>query len=231
MRTNRPLEALDQITILLADDHSVLREGLSVLLERERDFKVVGQASDGIEALRLLEKLNPDVLLLDITMPHLNGLEVTRQINRARLRTQVVILSMHSNEQYVLNAFKHGARGYVLKSSSIDELAEAIRNVHLGTRYLPAPFAEAAVEAYLEKTDHTDKEMHETLTDRERQVLQMVAEGLSSADIGAQLFISPRTVEVHRAHLLRKLALRNSADLIRYGLEHLPLHPQNPKKK
>jgi DNA-binding NarL/FixJ family response regulator len=230
MGTQRVPGTTDKITILLADDHSVVREGLSVLLEREKDFKVIGQASDGIEALRLIEKLNPDVLVADITMPHLNGLEVARQISRARLKTRVVILSMHSNEQYVLNAFKHGARGYVLKSSRIDELAEAIRNVHLGARYLPAPFAEAAVEAYLEKTE-TEKEIHETLTDRERQVLQMVAEGLSSADIGAQLFISPRTVEVHRAHLLRKLSLRNSADLIRYAFEHLPLQSENFKKR
>jgi len=227
MTPSNPTEAnkkpVKKITIVLADDHSVVRQGLRVLLEREPDFEIVGEASNGLETLRSVEKLKPDVLIVDLAMPQLNGLEVAREITRQRQRTRVLLLSAYSNEQYVFNGFKSGALGYVLKSSAVDELVRAIRQVHLGMRYLPPPYSEAAIDAFIEKIKISDKNGCALLTRRERQILQMVAESASNAEIGSRLFISTRTVEVHRSNLMHKLSLRNSADLIRYALENLPL--------
>jgi len=219
-----------KITILLADDHRVVRQGLRVLLEKEPDFDIVGEASNGLEALRCIEKLRPAVAIVDLAMPQLNGLEVTREITHRRLPSRVLLLSAHSNEQYVLNALKNGAFGYVLKSSAVDELVRAIRHVHLGMRYLPPAYSEAAVDAYLEKAEKSAGNGPDLLTRRERQILQMVAEGSSNAEIGSRLFISTRTVEVHRFNLMRKLSLHNSAELIRYALEHLPPETESTRK-
>jgi len=219
-----------KITILLADDHRVVRQGLRVLLEKEPDFDIVGEASNGLEALRCIEKLRPAVAIVDLAMPQLNGLEVTREITHRRLPSRVLLLSAHSNEQYVLNALKNGAFGYVLKSSAVDELVRAIRHVHLGMRYLPPAYSEAAVDAYLEKAEKSAGNGSDLLTRRERQILQMVAEGSSNAEIGSRLFISTRTVEVHRFNLMRKLSLHNSAELIRYALEHLPPEAESTRK-
>lgn len=219
-----------KITILLADDHRVVRQGLRVLLEKEPDFDIVGEASNGLEALRCIEKLRPAVAIVDLAMPQLNGLEVTREITHRRLPSRVLLLSAHSNEQYVLNALKNGAFGYVLKSSAVDELVRAIRHVHLGMRYLPPAYSEAAVDAYLEKAEKSAGNGSDLLTRRERQILQMVAEGSSNAEIGSRLFISTRTVEVHRFNLMRKLSLHNSAELIRYALEHLPPETESTRK-
>jgi two-component system response regulator NreC len=219
-----------RITILLADDHRVVRQGLRVLLEKEPDFDIVGEASNGLEALRCIEKLRPAVAIVDLAMPQLNGLEVTREVTHRRLPSRVLLLSAHSNEQYVLNALKNGAFGYVLKSSAFDELVRAIRHVHLGMRYLPPAYSEAAVDAYLEKAEKSAGNGPDPLTRRERQILQMVAEGSSNAEIGSRLFISTRTVEVHRFNLMRKLSLHNSAELIRYALEHLPPEAESTRK-
>jgi two-component system response regulator NreC len=219
-----------RITIVLADDHSVVRQGLRVLLEKEPDFDIVGEASDGLETLRCVEKLKPAVAIVDLAMPHLNGLEVTHEITHQRLPTRVLLLSAHSSEPYVLNALKHGAFGYVLKSSAVDELVRAIRQVHLGRHYLPPAYSEAAFDAYLAKAGKSISSGSDLLTRRERQILQMVAEGSSNAEIGSRLFISTRTVEVHRFNLMRKLSLRNSADLIRYALEHLPPEAESTRK-
>jgi DNA-binding NarL/FixJ family response regulator len=219
-----------KITLLLADDHTVVRQGLRVLLQQEGDFDVVGEASDGLETLRSVEKLRPAILVTDLAMPHLNGLEVTREIVHRRLDTRVIVLSAHGNEQYVHAALKSGAYGYVLKSSALEELVRAIHNVALGMRYLPPPYSEAAVDAYLKKLENVSEEGPDILTRRERQILQMVAEGSSNAQIGARLFISTRTVEVHRFNLMRKLSLRNSAELIHYAIEHLPLETHFSKK-
>jgi two-component system response regulator NreC len=155
-----------KITILLADDHRVVRQGLRVLLEKEPDFDIVGEASNGLEALRCIEKLRPAVAIVDLAMPQLNGLEVTREITHRRLPSRVLLLSAHSNEQYVLNALKNGAFGYVLKSSAVDELVRAIRHVHLGMRYLPPAYSEAAVDAYLEKAEKSAGNGSDLLTRR-----------------------------------------------------------------
>jgi DNA-binding NarL/FixJ family response regulator len=205
-------------TIVLADDHHVVRQGLRSLLEAEPDFSVVGEAGDGLEAAQLIERLQPDVLVLDLMMPGLNGLEVTRQVSQRSPRTHVVILSMHPNEAYVLEALRAGAAAYVLKESTSAELVRAVREAVAGRRYLSPPLSERAIEAYMQKAESAALDPYETLTAREREVLHLVAEGHTNAEIAERLFVSRRTVETHRANLMRKLGLRTQTDLISYAL-------------
>lgn len=207
------------VSILLADDHSIVRKGLCSLLEGEDGWKVTGEASNGLEALVLAERLKPDVVVLDLMMPEMNGLEVTRQLFSRRLNTHVVILSMHAEEAYVLEALKSGALGYVLKDSSTDDLVHAIHQVLEGKRYLSPPLSERAIETYLQKAADSHHDSFEDLTPREREVLQLAAEGFNNVEIGEKLCISPRTVETHRAHLMSKLDLHTQTDLIRYALK------------
>jgi two-component system response regulator NreC len=204
-------------TIVLADDHHVVRQGLRSLLEAEPDFSVVGEAGDGLEAAQLIECLRPDVLVLDLMMPGLNGLEVTRQVSQRSPRTHVVILSMHPNEAYVLEALRAGAAAYVLKESTSAELVRAVREAVAGWRYLSPPLSERAIEAYMQRAESAVLDPYETLTAREREIL-LAAEGHTNAEIADRLFISRRTVETHRANLMRKLGLRTQTDLISYAL-------------
>jgi len=212
-------------SILLADDHPIVRHGLRALLEAEPDFHIVGETDDGLETVRSVERLQPDVLVLDLMIPSLNGLEVTRQVCRRVPKTRVIILSMHANEAYVLKALCNGAMGYVLKEASTTELVRAVREVVAGRRYLSPPLSERAIEAYIQKASEGALDPYETLTAREREVLHLVAEGYTNAEIAARLSISPRTVEVHRANMMRKLGLRSQTDLIRYAFRRgiLPL--------
>ena len=212
-------------TLLLADDHLMVRQGLRALLAREPDLRLVGEAAEGLEALRLAERLQPDVLVLDLMMPGLNGLDVARQVARRSPETRVVILSMHAHEAYVLEALLAGASAYVLKESSSDELVKAIRAVTTGRRYLSPPLSEEALGTYSRRTGSLPPDPYHTLTAREREVLQLTAEGHSGADIAERLFISPRTVETHRANLMRKLKVRNQKELIRYALQRTPQAP------
>ena len=205
-------------TIVLADDHRVVRQGLRALLEAESGFRLVGEAGDGLETVQLVERLHPDVLVLDLMMPGLNGLEVTLQVGKRSPQTRVVILSMHANEAYVLEALRNGAAGYVLKDASAAELVQAVREVAAGRRYLSSPLSERAIEAYVGKAQETTLDRYETLTTREREVLHLVAEGHTNAEIAARLSISPRTAETHRANMMRKLGLQTQTDLIRYAL-------------
>jgi DNA-binding NarL/FixJ family response regulator len=204
--------------IVLADDHPVVRHGVRSLLQSDPDFVVVGEAADGLETVQLVEKLQPEVLVVDLMIPNLNGLEVTRQVKQRVPQTRVVVLSMHANEPYVLEALKNGAVGYVLKDTSGTELVQAIKHVLGGQRYLSPPLSERAVEAYLQRSQETSFDPYEQLTEREREVLHLAAEGLSNPEIAARLSISPRTVETHRANLMRKLGLKTQTDLIRYAL-------------
>ncbi|MBP6820177.1 MAG: response regulator transcription factor [Acidobacteria bacterium] len=205
--------------ILLADDHNIVRQGLRALLQSEPHFRLVGEASDGIEAVRLAEKLRPDVLITDVMMPGLNGLEVTRQVAKMLPQTRIIILSMYTNDAYVLEALKNGALGYVLKDSQAADLIQAVKEVIAGNRYLSPPLSERALELYLRKVESVPDDPYELLTSREREVLQLVAEGRTSAEIANRLFISPRTAEGHRANLMKKLGLQNNADLIRLALK------------
>lgn len=205
--------------ILLADDHNIVRQGLRALLQSEPHFRLVGEASDGIEAVRLAERLKPDVLITDVMMPGLNGLEVTRQVIKMLPQTRVIILSMYTNDAYVLEALKNGALGYVLKDSQAADLIQAVKEVIAGNRYLSPPLSERALELYLRKVESVPDDPYELLTSREREVLQLVAEGRTSSEIANRLFISPRTAEGHRANLMKKLGLQNNADLIRLALK------------
>jgi DNA-binding NarL/FixJ family response regulator len=208
------------LTLMLADDHQIVRQGLKALLRTEPDLQLVGEASDGLEAVRLTERLQPQVLVLDLMMPGLNGLEVARQVSRRSPRTRVVVLSMHSDEAYVVEALRAGANGYVLKESRAEELVRAIRAVAAGERYFSPPLSESALGLYMQKVESTPVDRFQTLTSREREVLQLTVEGHSSTEIAKRLFISSRTVESHRTNLMRKLAVRNQKELVRSAMQH-----------
>jgi DNA-binding NarL/FixJ family response regulator len=204
-------------TIVLADDHNLVREGLKHLLADEKTFKLLGEARDGIEAVEMVEKLRPKVLLLDLMMPRLHGLEVIRQVRKST-HTSVIVVSMYSDEPYVIEAFRNGAMGYVLKDSTSAELLQAIRGVEAGNRYLSPSLSDLAIHAYLKKVDGISNDIYHTLTPREREVLQLAAEGRTTPQIAKVLFISPRTVETHRSNVMKKLALRSQTDLVRFAI-------------
>ncbi len=206
-------------TIVLVDDHSVVRESLRVMLETQPDLTVIGEAADGLAGVEMVAALHPDVLVVDMMMPGLQGSEVVRTVRRQSPQTHVVVLSMHANEAYVFEALRNGALGYVLKESSSAELLRAVRAAAAGQRYLGPPLTEKAIENYIRKRQKGSQDPYETLTDREREVIHLAAEGLNNPKIGARLSISPRTAEVHRANLMRKLRLRSQTDLVRYALQ------------
>jgi two-component system, NarL family, response regulator NreC len=208
-----------EITIVLADDHQVVRQGLRAILEGEHNLRVVGEAGNGLKAARLVERLRPDVLVLDLMIPGLSGLEVTRQLAKRSPKTRVVILSMHSDKSYVLEALRNGAAGYVLKDSSADELIKAVQEAAANRRYLSPPLSDSAVDAYAQQGSATGTDSYDSLSSREREVFQLAAEGHTNKEIGKMLFISPRTVEIHRANMMAKLGLRTQTDLIRYALK------------
>ncbi len=211
--------------IVLADDHKIVRQGLRVLLQSEPEFKIVGEGATGLEAIQLVERLRPDILLVDLMMPEINGLEVVRQIKQRFPETRVVILSMHADESYVLEALQYGASAYVLKESSADDLITAIENALQGRRYLSAPISEESIDAYIRKArDSLINDPYESLTNRERDVFLLIVEGYRNAEIAERLSISRRTVETHRANLMRKLEFKNSMDLIRFALKR-GIHP------
>lgn len=204
-------------TIVLADDHPVVRKGLRAVLDVEPDCQVIGEAADGLEALELVERLKPSVLIVDVMMPGLNGLEVTRRVGARSPHTRVIVLSIYADEAHVLEALRHGAAGYALKDVALNDLIRGLREVAAGHRYLSPPLSERAIEAYAKRVT-AGQSLHETLTPREREILQLVAEGHTSAEIAVRLGISPRTVEVHRANLLHKLGLRSHTDVVRYAI-------------
>jgi len=216
---------MSAVTIVLADDHPVVRQGLRTLLEAEAGFSVIGEVSEGLKVLEAVTRLKPSVLVLDIMMPDLNGLEVTRQVSQQAPNTRVLILSMYQNEAYVLEALRNGATGYILKSAGGELLTEAVRTVAAGRRYLCPSLSERAIDVYVQKAENVPLDDYETLTLREREILYMVAAGNRNAEIAEKLSISARTVEVHRTRIMQKLALRTQADLIRFALRRglLPL--------
>ncbi len=209
---------MSAITVLLADDHHVVREGLRALLEDTEDIQVVGEAGDGLETLRLAEGLRPHVLVVDLMMPGLGGLEITRQVRRRVPETRIVILSMYAEEGYVLQALRSGAAGYVLKGASARDLLHGVREAAAGRRYLSPPLSDRAVEVYLERSREAAGDPWETLTGREREIFALAAQGWTNPAIAEKLSISARTVESHRASLMRKLGLRGQADLIRLAI-------------
>lgn len=224
---------MKKTNIFLADDHALVRHGIRLLIESEPDFAIVGECGDGIEALRLVDQLHPDVVVADLTMPGLNGLELARQIRQQHPETRIVILSMHTNEAYVQTALQNGASAFVLKQASASDLARAIREACAGRLFLSPPLTDLAVKAMLQQHKGHRPGRYDNLTNRERQVLHLVVEGLTSAEIGKRLFTSPRTVETHRANLMKKLRLKTQADLIRFALDHdfVPVDPMPSTEK
>jgi DNA-binding NarL/FixJ family response regulator len=209
---------MQKLTIVLADDHHVVRQGLRTLLEGALDCMVVGEAADGQAAVELVKRLQPAVLVVDIVLPKLNGLEVIHQARQAAPQTRIVVLSMHADEAYVREALRVGATGYVLKESHADEFVQAVQQAAAGRRYLSPPLTERALDAYITQAAETSFDLAETLTAREREVLVMAAQGATTAEIAAQLSLSGRTVEAYRARMMRKLGLRTQRDLVRYAL-------------
>lgn len=212
-------------TIVLADDHPMVRRGLRAVLEAEQHWDVVGETPNGDAVLDLVRELQPDVLVLDIMMPGTNGVEITRQVREEMPDTRVVVFSMHANDAYVRATLRNGASAYVLKESDADELVLAIQEAMEGRRYLSQSLTDRAVEVYLQHASEDTMNWAELLTARERQVLQLAAQGSSNAEIGSRLAISPRTAETHRTNLMRKLGLRSRSDLIRYAMNHGLLPP------
>lgn len=213
------------LSIVLADDHAIVRHGLRVVLEAEPEFKIVGEASDGLETLELVKELAPDVVVLDIMMPRLNGLDTLRIIRERWPQTRVVMISMYGTVPFVAEAVRSGALGYVLKGGQLTEIAEAVRAAMAGKRYLSAPVSEKAVDAHIAELQATNRDPHEMLTPRERQVFQLAAEGMTCPQIGVRLHISERTAERHRANVMHKLDLHSQTDLVLFALQHGILPP------
>jgi DNA-binding NarL/FixJ family response regulator len=206
------------ITVLIVDDHAVVSEGLRNLIEAQNDMRVVGCVADGREAVNKAKELKPDVVLMDIAMPNLNGIEATHLIRTRLETTQVVILSMHSNQEYVVRALQAGARGYVLKKSASKEVVDAIRTAHQGGRYLSQKLVESAIDELLRDGSITDP--LDVLSSRERQVLQLLVEGKSNAVIARILSLSPKTVETYRARVMQKLNIDDIPSLVKFAIQH-----------
>jgi len=195
-----------------------VRDGLRALLEAQTDIEVVGDAANGREVLRLAQQLHPDVVVMDIAMPELNGVEATQQMHDAYPSTQVLILSMHSTTEHIFRALQAGARGYLLKDSAGAEVADAVRVVHAGRRYLSQKIAATVIDDYIAERHRTSP--LESLSSRERQILQLVAEGKSSTEIAAILFLSPKTVDTYRSRLMHKLDIGDLPSLVKFAIQH-----------
>lgn len=210
---------MDPIRILLADDHTLMRGGIRLLLERQPDFKVIAEAGNGRDAVALAEAENPAVVVMDIGMPQLNGIDAARQMVTRDPKVAVIILSMHSDESYVLRALKAGARGYLLKDSAEAELIKAIRSVCEGRTYFSPAISRMLLEDYIRQLQQRNEEdSYELLSTREREILQLVAEGKSNKDVANLLNVSVYTVETHRTHILQKLNLHSVPELILYAV-------------
>jgi DNA-binding NarL/FixJ family response regulator len=207
------------VRILLADDHGVVRKGLRFLLERQAGMEVVGEASDGREAVRLAEATHPDVVIMDIAMPLLNGIEATGQMLKRDPRVGVIILSMHSDEDYLLSALNAGAKGYLLKESADADLVRAIHSVTKGTPFFSPEIAKTMLEDYVRFLQQRNlQDSYDLLTEREKEVLQLLAEGRSNKEVATILNISVYTVDTHRLHLMQKLSLHNTAEIVLYAV-------------
>jgi two-component system, NarL family, response regulator NreC len=207
------------ISIILADEQKILRDGLRAMLESNPDLQVIGEAGTGQEALRLVAQLLPDVLVVALGLPELDGLEVLRQLRKRSPETRAVVLTMHNDESYVVQAFRNGAAGYLLKNSGADELVKAVRETAAKRYYFGPPFSYSSIAPYLQSTDFPWSDPYDSLSNREREVFQLVAEGRTNFEIGKRLFISPRTVEIHRANMMEKLGLRNHNELTLYAVK------------
>ena len=206
-----------RIKVLLVDDHAMFREGIRALLQGYDDIEIVGEATDGAEAIEKVRQLAPDVVLMDIAMPVMGGLEATRRIKKENPDTQVLVLTQYEDSEYVLSMLRSGARGYISKTATASELVSAIRTVHKGESFLHPSAATTLIEEYLTHV-RDEKSDYERLTDREREILQLVAEGRSNHEIAEKLFISVKTVLRHRTSIMEKLGFHNRTELIKYAI-------------
>lgn len=209
---------MSPLSIVLADDHAVVRAGLRALIAQEMADASVEEAGNGPEALALVERVQPNLLVVDLMMPGLSGLEVARQARQTAPATRIVILSMHADESYVREALRLGVTAYVLKEALSGDFIYALRQAASGRRYLSPPLSERALDAYASQTAETSLDLYETLTAREREILYLAAQGMTSAEIAERLMIGVRTVDSHRASMMRKLGLHTPLDLIRYAV-------------
>ena len=210
----------NKLNIVLADDHTILREGLRALLTADSNIEVVGEARDGREAVRCVEKLGPDLLLMDLSMPRMSGMDAIREIKKRYPETKIIALTVHKTEEYLLSTLQAGADGFVLKDATHDELILAIKNVMGGKSYLSPGVSEKVIEGYLQgKESNRSLSSWESLSQREREVLKLIAEGYKNKEIAEDLCISLKTVEKHRANLMKKLDLHNAAALTVYAVD------------
>jgi DNA-binding NarL/FixJ family response regulator len=210
---------MSEIRVLLADDHGLLRKGVRSVLADDAAIVVVGEADDGAQAVQLAEKLNPDVVIMDIAMPRLNGLEAAAQIIRRSKRTAILILSMYSDEEYLMRAVSAGVRGYLLKDSAEPDLPRAVRAVARGETFFSPAIADMLFDDYVLRLQRNEiQDSYELLTDREKQVLQLLAEGKTNKDVAAILTLGVSTIETHRLNLMQKLNLHNTAELVLYAV-------------
>ena len=209
---------MKKIKVVVADDHTILRQGIKALLDNQEEIEVVGEAKDGREAIKAIEELSPDVILMDIAMPGLNGLEATRRIKKKFPKTKVVVLTMHTNEEYIFQILNAGADGYLVKETAFQDLISAISSVHRGEAFMSPSISKKVMTDYIQRAQGEERVGFDTLTTREREILQLVAEGNSNKKIAEVLFISPKTVETHRAHIMDKLNIHDRAGLIKYAI-------------
>ncbi len=210
---------MSNIRVLLADDHGLVRKGLRFVLESEPGMEVVGEAGDGREAVRMVEELHPSVVIMDIAMPHLNGIDATAQIAKKNPETGVIMLSVHSDESYLLRALNAGAKGYLLKDSAELDVVRAVQAVSNGRPFFSPAIAKTLLEDYMRYLQQRDmQDSYDLLTDREREVLQLLAEGKSNKDVANLLNLSLYTVETHRTHIMQKLNLHNTAEIVLYAV-------------
>lgn len=210
---------MDKIRILIADDHNIVREGVRMILTSQEDFEVVGEASTGREALEQARSLQPDVVVMDISMPDMTGIQATEKIRKELPSVQVLGLTMHEEDSYVFELLRVGAAGYVLKRAAAEDLVSGVRAAHRGEAFLYPSVAKRVVEDFLQRATALEKEQAlDGLTEREREVLTLIAEGLTNQEIAGRLFISIKTVQTHRAHILEKLNLHDRTELVRYAI-------------
>ena len=209
---------MGKIKVLVADDHTILRQGIKSLLDNQEGIEVIGEAKDGREALRIIEETLPDVILMDIAMPGLNGLEATRRIKKKFPRMKVLVLTMYTNEEYIFQILNAGANGYLVKETAFQDLISAIKAVYKNEAFMSPSISKKVINSYIKRAQDDEEKTCEILTTREREILQLIAEGNSSKKIAEALFISPKTVETHRTHIMDKLNIHNRTGLVKYAI-------------
>jgi DNA-binding NarL/FixJ family response regulator len=216
---------MESIKVFIADDHKILRESLRILLSQQENIEVIGEAAGGLEAFEKIQTLRPEIAVLDISLPQLNGLDLAARLAQEQPETKIVILTMHKSEEFVKRALSVGVKGYVLKDNALEDLIACIQAVHEGKAFLSQSVTQLVVDEFVKNLKDKDSGQQETISAREREVLQLLAEGKSNKEISGALSLSVKTVETHRANIMRKLGLRNIADLVLYAVRNHIIEP------